>query len=140
ADNSQSVPFLGEADKLRNLSASLAGNSQIQKNFNVNSLYFGEKVSLEDSLNFHAEQTDIYAALSETEDLFTNKRSAIVLLSDGNQSLGRDFRYFKMGSGKEILPVIIGDTARYRDLSIGRINVNRYAFLNNKFPVEVFVN
>lgn len=32
ADNSQSVPFLGEADKLRDLSASLAGNSQIQKN------------------------------------------------------------------------------------------------------------
>ncbi|MBT8296009.1 MAG: VWA domain-containing protein, partial [Gramella sp.] len=76
ADNSQSVPFLGEADKLRDLSASLAGNSQIQKKFNVNSLYFGEEVSLEDSLKFHAEQTDIYAALSETEDLFTNERSA----------------------------------------------------------------
>ena len=140
ADNSQSVSFLGQNKTLSELAGSLERNSDIRKNFNINRLSFGEDLNLEDSLHFNAEQTDIHAALSETEDLFSDERAVIVLLTDGNQSSGRDFRYFKPGSGKEILPVIIGDTAQYKDLSIGRINVNRYAFLNNRFPVEVFVN
>ncbi|PTX42953.1 hypothetical protein C8P64_1476 [Christiangramia gaetbulicola] len=139
-DNSQSISYLNERDRIRDISESIAANDRINSNFEVNRLYFGDRVALNDSLNFSAAQTDIYAALTETEDTFSNRNSVVILLSDGNQSLGRDFRYYKKGTGTDIFPVIIGDTTRYKDLSIERINVNRYAFLNNRFPVEVFLN
>ena len=140
ADNSQSVAFLGEADKLRNFYSSIVNDKKIQDRFDINRMQFGEELSLNDSLDFSALQTDIFSALSDSESLKSKENSVILLLTDGNQSLGRDFRYFKAGAGREIIPVIIGDTTKYKDLSIGRINVNRYAFINNRFPVEVFVN
>src|SRR5690606_40600671 len=39
-----------------------------------------------------------------------------------------------------VIPVVVGDTTKYQDLSISRVNVNKYAFLNNRFPVEVMVS
>jgi len=140
ADNSQSISYLGEEESIRNISKSLSGNDKIQEKFNVSRLYFGENLELNNSLNFSANQTDIFSALSETENIFSNNQSAIVLLTDGNQSMGRDFRYFKEKSVRNIFPLIIGDTTSYQDLGVERINVNKYAFLNNKFPVEIFLN
>ncbi|HSJ12249.1 MAG TPA: hypothetical protein VK916_06160, partial [Gillisia sp.] len=39
-----------------------------------------------------------------------------------------------------IFPVIVGDTTAQTDLLISNLNVNRYAFLNNDFPVEAIIN
>ena len=38
-----------------------------------------------------------------------------------------------------VFPVVLGDTTSVFDLKINQINVNKYAFLKNKFPVEVFL-
>ncbi len=140
SDNSKSVSYLGEEQQLENFTASLAENSRIKENFEINRLQFGGQLELKDSLDFSSSETNIYSALSETEDVFSNSPSAVILLTDGNQSLGRDFRFFRKGEGSDIFPVIIGDTTKYLDLSIDRVNANRYAFLKNKFPVEVFLN
>ncbi|MDX1543570.1 MAG: VWA domain-containing protein [Christiangramia sp.] len=140
ADNSQSVAYLEEEENLRDISYRLSDNSDIKQHFEVSHITFGEALSLEDSLDFKSKQTNIYNALSETQEIFSGKQSAIVLITDGNQSLGRDFRYFKSREETSVFPVVIGDTTGYKDLSIERINSNRYAFLNNRFPVEVFLN
>ncbi|MCM8569972.1 VWA domain-containing protein [Gramella jeungdoensis] len=141
ADNSQSVTYLEEEGNLQEISRSLSENDEILKHFEVSHISFSNGISIEnDSLDFTGKQTNIYNALSETQDIFSEKPSAIVLLTDGNQSLGRDFRYFKTKDQASVFPVVIGDTTTYRDLSIERINSNRYAFLNNRFPVEVFLN
>ncbi len=36
--------------------------------------------------------------------------------------------------------ITVGDTTKYEDLSIGPINTNKYAFLNNKYPLETYVS
>ncbi|GAA4324158.1 hypothetical protein GCM10023115_53320 [Pontixanthobacter gangjinensis] len=140
ADNSQSISFLEAENDLKEISNAILSNERIRQNFEVSQLNFGDKIGMGDSLNFSAVQTDIYSALSETRDLFSGKNSAVVLLTDGNQSLGRDFRYFKKNGSAEVFPIVLGDTTRYKDLSIERINLNRYAFLNNRFPLEIFLN
>lgn len=139
SDNSQSVSYLNQQQVL-DMSNALAENDKIRENFEVSRLNFGQQLKINDSLDFSATQTDIYSALSETEDIFSGQQSAIVLITDGNQSMGRDFRYFKNDQNTSVFPVIIGDTTSYKDLSIQRINSNRYAFLNNRFPVEAFLN
>ena len=139
-DNSQSVSYLEQEDRIKELNTLLEENKEIRDKFNINKLIFGDKLSLSDSLNFSESQTNIYEALSETENMFSSDQSAVVLLTDGNQSLGRDFRYFKKKPGIEIFPVVVGDTTTYKDLSIERINSNRYAYLKNRFPVEMFLS
>ncbi len=38
-----------------------------------------------------------------------------------------------------VYPLVLGDTTTFLDLKINQLNVNKYAFLKNKFPVEVFL-
>ncbi|MDR5590381.1 VWA domain-containing protein [Christiangramia sp. SM2212] len=140
SDNSESVTHLNANQEIFNISEELISNKEIESGFQINQLKFGEQLSVSDSLNFKDSQTDIYSGLSSAEDLFSGKQTALILLSDGNQSLGRDYRYFSQNSNTTIFPLIIGDTTNYKDLSISRINSNRYAFLNNRFPVEAFIN
>ena len=41
---------------------------------------------------------------------------------------------------QSIYPIVIGDSVFNEDLKISKINTNRYTFLENEFPVEVFIN
>ena len=140
ADNSASIAYLNQADTLRNLINSLENNKRLQERFDISKLSFGRDIQLTDSLSFSETQTDINKVLSKVRNLFRSKNTAVVLLSDGNQTLGRDYRYFKSSPGQYVMPVVLGDTTSYADLEINRLNVNRYAFLNNRFPVEVIIN
>ncbi|PTS95511.1 hypothetical protein DBR27_17015, partial [Flavobacterium sp. HMWF030] len=39
----------------------------------------------------------------------------------------------------KVYPLVVGDTTTFLDLKINQLNVNKYAFHKNKFPVEVFL-
>ncbi len=140
SDNSRSISYLEQEEQLKDLIQNLKSDKGLNQRFKINTLYFGNNLSLKDTLNFGDSGTDIYNALSETENLFHNDEKVIVVLTDGNQSQGRDFRYFKARENTEIVPLVLGDTTTYQDLSIDRINSNRYAFLKNRFPIEVFLS
>ncbi|VAV82375.1 FIG00930276: hypothetical protein, partial [hydrothermal vent metagenome] len=90
------------------------------------------------NFDFQDSQTNIYQSLDALNKLSKEQKSAIVLISDGNQTYGNDYRYFS--SKLPIYSIAIGDTTRFSDIEISRINTNVYANLNNKFPVEVFIN
>lgn len=140
ADNSASIAYLNQADTLRNLINSLENNKRLQERFDISKLSFGRDIQLNDSLSFSDTQTDLNKVLTKVGNLVRSKNTAVVLLSDGNQTLGRDYRYFKSKPGQYVIPVVLGDTTSYADLEINRLNVNRYAFLDNRFPVEVIIN
>ena len=38
-----------------------------------------------------------------------------------------------------IYPLILGDTVTYTDVKIQQLNVNKYAFLKNRFPIEAIL-
>ncbi|HEY9184109.1 MAG TPA: VWA domain-containing protein [Salegentibacter sp.] len=140
ADNSASIAYLNQADTLQNLISSLENNKELQQRFDISRLSFSKDIQLTDSLSFSETQTDINKVLSKVSDIYSSKHTAVVLFTDGNQTLGRDYRYFKSSPGQYLMPVVLGDTSSYADLEINRLNVNRYAFLDNRFPVEVIIN
>ena len=39
-----------------------------------------------------------------------------------------------------VFPLILGDSIVNTDLKIQQINVNKYTYLNNKFPVEIIAS
>ncbi|MGA9325810.1 MAG: vWA domain-containing protein, partial [Salegentibacter sp.] len=139
-DNSASIARLKQQGQVQRLINNLKENKFIQQNFDLSEFSFGKGIASGDSLEFDQSQTDINAALNDLKDLYKRRNAALILITDGNQTLGRDYSYFKTSGNIQLFPVVAGDTSTYADLQLSRLNVNRYAFLNNRFPVETILN
>ena len=133
-DNSISTAYFKQEVITKNLLADFKTNSLLYKKFDIAFYSFGNSLNVLDSLSFDKSQTNIYNALQGVEELNKGAVSPIVLISDGNQTEGKLYDYFK--SNKNIYPIIIGDTVDYADVKIEQLNVNKYSYLNNQFPVE----
>jgi len=141
-DQSVSIDYLEKGDSVKLFAKYLINNPKLQERFSIQTYGFGKELSRIDldSLAFNKQQTNISKVFNSLEKLNSSNQTAIVLLSDGNQTVGEDFQYFTSKETSGIFPVVIGDTTAQTDLSISNLNVNKYAFLNNKFPIEVIVN
>ncbi|MDT7830614.1 VWA domain-containing protein [Pricia sp. S334] len=84
--------------------------------------------------------TDISGALRGIQDIHSASNTAVVLFTDGNQTFGRDYEYYESNRKLAVFPVVVGDTTRYDDIAVTQVNANRYAFLNNKYPLEIYVS
>ncbi len=137
-DNSSSTKFFNEEEFAQSFIDEIKTNKELSAKFNIDFYAFGNRVEKADSLTFTAKKTDISKAISTVNELHKKTSGSLVLLSDGNQTLGQDYEYIK--STKSIYPVVLGDTIQYQDIKISQLNVNKYTYLDNKFPVEAFIN
>ncbi len=139
-DNSESITYLKQDSIARSIAEAIKTNPNLNARFNIETYSFGSSVSSNDTLNFKALQSNIAATLNQFGDVYANKTAPIVLLTDGNQTYGTDYSYGAQQIKQSVYPVILGDSIRYSDLAIKQLNVNRFAFLKNKFPVEIIAN
>jgi hypothetical protein len=139
-DNSESISYLRQDLSANQIINDLKTNSEINERFNVQTYCFGKSLSGLDRLNYKARQSNISQALIQFGEIYDNQTAPIVLLTDGNQTYGSDYSYIAKGIKQPIYPVILGDSTIYSDLSIKQLNVNRYVFLKNKFPIEIIAN
>ncbi|WP_422104527.1 VWA domain-containing protein [Winogradskyella sp.] len=139
-DNSESVTYLGQDSTAISLQQAINSNSELNKRFDIQNYSFGKSVNSLDSLNFEDRQSNISLALKQFGEVHANTTAPILLLTDGNQTYGADYSYSSKSVKQPIYPVILGDSTVYADLSIKQLNVNRYAYLKNRFPVEVIAN
>lgn len=138
-DRSTSMDRSIARDSLSELVERLRSDPRLGERFNIHRYGFGGTLLQSDSLESDRGNTDIANALSKTNGLFPRGTKALVLLTDGNQTLGRDYEYLSLGDNSSVHPVVVGDTTQYEDISIGLLNVNTYAFLGNSFPVEASI-
>lgn len=137
-DNSSSINYFNEANTVNEILKKINTNNDLQNKFDVKQFQFSRDLNNLDSLSFKDTNTNIYQALKNVSKLNPNKIAPTILVSDGNQTLGSDYTFFK---GKQaIYPLLIGDTTKYVDVKITQLNVNRYSFVGNKFPIEVLLN
>lgn len=139
-DNSKSIKEFQQEDEVKNFVDQLKSNTSLNRKFNLEIYTFGETFERRDSFDFAENQTHISSVFSNLKKLYKSQTAPTILLTDGNQTMGRDYEFEATDYQQPIYPVVVGDTTSYEDLRVDRLNVNRYAFLNNKFPVEVFVN
>ncbi|MDC6386210.1 VWA domain-containing protein [Muricauda sp. SK9] len=133
---------MNEATTERGLSemvGMIKGNPQLEDRFSIQAFGFGNAVDQTDSIVFNQRNTDISKALTTANELFLNGTNAVVLITDGNQTLGRDYEHLNLGGNLSVNPIVVGDTTQHEDISVGLINTNTYAFLKNKFPVETTI-
>ncbi|MFK7833142.1 MAG: VWA domain-containing protein [Winogradskyella sp.] len=139
-DNSESVSYLKQDQKAKEVLNELKDNTELNERFNIQAYRFGKSVSTLDSLNFNERQSNLALALKQFGEVYANQTAPIVVLSDGNQTYGADYSYMAKGIKQPIYPVILGDSTVYSDVSIKQLNVNRYVYLKNEFPVEIIAN
>ncbi|WP_243743964.1 VWA domain-containing protein [Tenacibaculum caenipelagi] len=136
-DNSLSTQFFKEEQNVRNVLSEIQKDIAIQEKFEIQYFSFGKEVGILDTLSFSDTQTNISKAIDAVNELNKDKNSALILVTDGNQTQGNDYEF--VASKNKIFPIIVGDTTQYQDIQISQLNVNKYSYLQNKFPVEVLL-
>ncbi|WCO03231.1 VWA domain-containing protein [Psychroserpens ponticola] len=136
-DNSESINYLNQSQNTTDLIETLKQNQLLKDNFNLEYYTFGKSVIQSDSLAFNEKQSNIAEVLDRLSEVYNNSVSPTLLITDGNQTYGYDYEFMTNRYKQAIFPVILGDTTTYTDIKIQQLNVNRYAYLKNKFPVEI---
>ncbi|MDI1255779.1 MAG: hypothetical protein PSV16_06740 [Flavobacterium sp.] len=137
-DNSASVKDL-KADAIAlELYQKLASNAELQRKFDVQSYQFDNEFTLSEKFDFKGTQTNVEEVAKNLKSINKNKAYPTILITDGNQTTGNDYVY-SFDANNKVYPLVLGDTTTFLDLRINQLNVNKYAFHKNKFPVEIFL-
>ncbi|WP_298519061.1 VWA domain-containing protein [uncultured Kordia sp.] len=136
-DNSSSVAELGYDRKVTEVVGILKNSKELQDKFDIDTYSFSKEIKQSDSINFKGSQTNISKALKDINKLYKDAIAPTILITDGNQTYGNDYQFLSSKIKQPIFPVVAGDTTTYVDLKIDQLNANKYAYLKNKFPVEV---
>jgi len=137
-DNSSSISELKANETSLEIYKKLISNKDLQEKFEIQSYQFSNEFELSDNFNFKGNQTNLDEVGKNLKSINKNATFPTVILTDGNQTSGNDYVY-SFNPNNKVFPVILGDTTTFLDLKINQLNVNKYAFHKNKFPVEVFL-
>lgn len=139
-DNSQSIRlnkdsafYVGEyKNRLNRLKETLSGSYETV-------LYTaGEKLTRDGAVDFSEKQTDYEQIFKELEAIYAGRNiGAVILAGDGLYNKGIHPVYRVKNLKAPVFAVAMGDSSLRRDVYIRRVNANRMAYLNNKFPVEI---
>jgi hypothetical protein len=137
ADNSQSIEMgknqvPGWFSDLQNELNSLGSNYELKY------YRFDEVVQEADSLDAKGYRSNISAGLEYVEGVLRNRNlGAVILASDGIYNAGADPLMMAGNLQAPVFTIALGDSTRYADARIARVESNRIAFLGNKFPVRI---
>jgi len=137
-DNSASIADLKADGPALELYRKLISNSALKDKFDVQSYRFDSDFEISDTFDFKGKQTNLDEVAKNLKSIHKNTNFPTVLITDGNQTSGSDYVY-SFDADNKVYPLVVGDTTTYLDLKVSQLNVNKYAFHKNKFPVEVFL-
>ena len=137
-DNSSSIIDLKANETLLKTYKKVSENKALQEKFDLQSYQFDSEFKSSETFNFKGKQTKIDEVAKNLRSSFKNTTFPTLLITDGNQTSGNDF-VFSFDPNNTVYPIIVGDTTTFLDVKVNQLNVNKYAFLKNKFPVEVFL-
>lgn len=137
-DNSKSISELQAKNSAFDLYEKIRSNNPLSEKFDVQYYAFDDSFEVFQKLDFKGKQSNIDGVAKNLKQLYRNKVHPTVLITDGNQTLGNDY-VFSFKENTAVYPIVLGDTTSVIDLKINQINVNKYAFYKNKFPVEVLL-
>ncbi|WP_409416664.1 hypothetical protein [Flavobacterium sp. PS2] len=137
-DNSSSITALNSKEKVLELYKKLTSNKDLQDKYEIQSYQFDADFKQSEEFDFKGTQTNLDEIAKNLKSINKNVVFPTVVITDGNQTTGNDYVY-RFDRNNKVYPVIVGDTTTFLDLKINQLNVNKYAFYKNKFPVEVFL-
>ena len=114
--------------------------SDLQKDYEVKTFAFADKVTEGAAYDYSGMQTDMSALIDDLLVRFANRNvGALILAGDGIYNHGINPLYNTSRIKFPVYTVALGDTSVHRDLLVNKVNFNRIAFKGNTFPLEVLV-
>jgi hypothetical protein len=116
---------------------------KIDKHGKVLFLRFDSKVrditgTIADSLTQRGDATDIAEAFKSIKQKFTTANlQSVVLVSDGNPTVGMNPLYEAEDLGVPVFTVGVGDTSEQKDLLIRKVISNEIVYAGTKVPINV---
>ncbi|AZQ44406.1 hypothetical protein [Nonlabens ponticola] len=139
-DDSRSIEKLGASALIDQDLQVLMNDQEWLDDYDVSLYKMGDDITLADSLSFNQDQTDLDNAITKVQRLNASRNKAIVMMTDGNQTIGSSYKYTVLDKNTHLYSVVYGDTTSYADIKITQINVNKFSYLDNEFPVEILVS
>jgi hypothetical protein len=148
-DNSQSMAIKDKAGRRDETLKSILRSSiwqQIGKDGKVDYSLFDGKVRnlstiAEDSLTLNGEATDIAEALKSIKRTSASSNlQAVVLITDGNSTVGMNPLYEAEELGVPVFTIGVGDTSEQKDILIRKVLTNEITYVGTKVPVNVMVH
>lgn len=137
-DNSKSIKYNSQNETVQNLVEKIKTDSELNNKYNISFYGFGRGLYPLNELNFEESQTNLALPFHEFSKLHKTGTNPVILISDGNQTIGNSVEFANYKS--PVFPFIVGDTTVFEDIYISQLNVNPFAFINNQLPVELFIN
>lgn len=138
-DNSSSIQDLKASKAAMEVFEKLKEHSALAEKFEVQPYQFASDFLPADTVDFKGTQTNLDLVAKNLKTIYKNQHFPTVLITDGNQTSGEDY-VFSFAKDQKVYPLVVGDTTTFMDLKVAQLNVNKYAFHKNKYPVEVFLN
>lgn len=141
-DNSASVPVNADSTFYRNdyPDGLNAVRSRLAERYDVQSYTFGSRVTEGGELIYDEGRTDLSLLFRELENRYANRNvGAVILASDGIYNRGADPVYSPLRLKSPVYAIALGDTSLKKDITIAKVDHNRYAYLGNEYPVEVTI-
>lgn len=141
-DQSASVAYVEGENDAQNAIRELKNNKALNAQFDVQYFVFDQEVLPlnEDELpNFTGKHSRLDRIALHQRKVFTAKKFPSLLITDGNQTQGEDFAY-SFPAHNPVFSLVLGDTTPVWDSRIRLVNANKFAFLKNKFPIEVSIS
>jgi hypothetical protein len=138
-DNSQSMAIKDKAGRRDEMLKSILSSSvwrQINKDGRVNYSLFDGKIRnlsaiAEDSLKLNGEVTDIAEALKSIKQTSASSNlQAVVLITDGNSTVGMNPLYEAEELGVPVFTIGVGDTSEQKDILIRKVLTNEITYNN----------
>ena len=141
-DNSKSI--ISNSDSLfykNNYRDSILNKlSPLSKFYDLRTYIFGDKIVSDSSFSFTDNSTNFNQLYNFLNNKFHSSNiSDLIIASDGIVNRGQDLPYLTISPKIAVNSILIGDTNQYKDLKIKSIKNNKYALLENNFPIEISV-
>lgn len=137
-DNSSSIVDLKANTIALEVYNKLVSDNRLQEKYDIQSYGFDSEFLMTSNFPFKGKQTNLDEVAKNLKSINKNRLFPTVLITDGNQTHGNDYVY-SFDTNNKVFPLVVGDTTTYLDIKVNQLNVNKYAFHKNKFPVEVFL-
>lgn len=113
---------------------------ELGREYEVQSLAFGERVRDEFDFSFQDKISNTSDVFNYINDLYSNENlGAVLLASDGIYNEGSNPLYLNSNITAPVFTIALGDTTIKKDVYLKRTFLNRIAYLNDRFVVQADV-
>jgi len=137
-DNSKSIKNNGNDEKVSSFVDNVKTNKALNDKFDISYYSIGDNLKKNGALDFNDPISNLSKPLEAFSKVFQPNNTPLIFITDGNENIGKSIGFSSYKS--PVFPFIVGDTTSIEDISIETVNANKYTYIKNKLPVEIFVN